>query len=64
MLFLFLPALLDWESLTTSLREIRRNLRVIILVSTGLVIATAAAVAAVGHTLGMQVRLSRREAIE
>lgn len=53
MLFLFLPALLYWESLTTSLREIRRNLRVIILVSTGLVIATAAAVAAVAHALGL-----------
>ena len=54
MLFLFLPALLYWESLTTSLREIRRNLRVIILVSTGLVIATAAAVAAIAHALGMR----------
>ena len=42
------PALLYWESLTTSLREIRSNLRVIVLASTLLVIATAAAVAAVG----------------
>ncbi len=50
---LFLPALLYWESLTTSLREIRSNLRVIVLLSTALVIATAAAVAAVAHALGM-----------
>ena len=53
MLLLFLPALLYWESLTTSLREIRNNLRVIVLTSTLLVIATAAAVAAVGHALGL-----------
>jgi hypothetical protein len=30
-LFLFLPALLFWESLTTSLREIKANLRGIVL---------------------------------
>lgn len=52
-LLLFLPVLLYWESLTTSLREIRSNLRVIILLSTALVVATAAAVAAVAHALGM-----------
>jgi monovalent cation/hydrogen antiporter len=52
-LLLFLPALLYWESLTTSLREIRSNLRVIVLLSTVLVIATAAAVAAVAHGLGL-----------
>jgi NhaP-type Na+/H+ or K+/H+ antiporter len=52
MLFLF-PALLYWESLSMSLREIRRNLRGIILASTVLVIATAAAVAAAAHALGM-----------
>ena len=52
-LLLFLPALLYWESLTTSLREIRRNLRVIVLMSTALVIATAAAVAAVAHAAGL-----------
>ena len=34
-LLLFLPALLYWESLTTSLREIRSNLRVVVLASTG-----------------------------
>jgi Na+/H+ antiporter len=53
MLLIFLPALLYWESLTTSLREIRSNLRVIVLASTLLVIATAAAVAAVGHAFGL-----------
>src|SRR6195952_9020 len=53
MLLLFLPALLYWESLTTSLREIRSNLRVIVLLSTVLVIATAAAVAAGAHGLGL-----------
>jgi NhaP-type Na+/H+ or K+/H+ antiporter len=46
-LLLFLPALLYWESLTTSLREIRSNLRVIVMLSTLLVIATARAVAMV-----------------
>ena len=50
-LLLFLPALLYWESLTTSLREIRSNLRVVVLTSTVLVVATAAAVAAVAHHL-------------
>ncbi|SES16858.1 sodium/proton antiporter, CPA1 family [Lentzea xinjiangensis] len=53
MLLIFLPALLYWESLTTSLREIRSNLRPIVLLSTLLVLATAAAVAAVAHALGL-----------
>jgi Na+/H+ antiporter len=52
-LLLFLPALLYWESLTTSLREIRSNLRVVILTSTALVVATAGAVAATAHALGL-----------
>lgn len=52
-LLLFLPALLYWESLTTSLREIRSNLRVIVLLSTALVILTAWAVAATAHALGL-----------
>jgi Na+/H+ antiporter len=52
-LLLFLPALLYWESLTTSLREIRSNLRAIVLMSTALVIATAAAVAAAANALGL-----------
>ena len=53
-LLLFLPALLYWESLTTSLREIRNNLRVVVLTSTVLVVATAAAVAAAAHALGLE----------
>lgn len=52
-LLLFLPALLYWESLTTSLREIRSNLRIIVLMSTVLVTATAGAVAMVAHALGL-----------
>lgn len=52
-LLLFLPALLYWESLTTSLREIRANLRAVVLASTLLVLATAGVVAVVGHTLGL-----------
>jgi Na+/H+ antiporter len=52
-LLLFLPALLYWESLTTSLREIRNNLRVVVLNSTALVVATAAGVAAAAHALGV-----------
>ena len=52
-LLLFLPVLLYWESLTTSLREIRSNLRVIVLTSTALVIFTAWAVAATAHAMGL-----------
>jgi NhaP-type Na+/H+ or K+/H+ antiporter len=52
-LLLFLPALLYWESITTSLREIRNNLRAIVLLSTALVIATAAAAATAAHALGL-----------
>ncbi|WP_405496438.1 Na+/H+ antiporter [Streptomyces sp. NBC_00096] len=52
-LMLFLPVLLYWESLTASLRSIRRGLRGVVLVSTLLVIATAAAVAAAAHALGL-----------
>ncbi|CAM5334057.1 cation:proton antiporter domain-containing protein [Streptomyces sp. PAN_FS17] len=51
-LLLFLPALLYWEALTSSAREIRTNLRSIALQSTALVIATAAAVALAAHALG------------
>jgi Na+/H+ antiporter len=53
MLLVFLPALLYWESLTTSLREIRANLRGIVLTSTLLVVLTAGAVAATAHALGL-----------
>ncbi|CAM5645963.1 hypothetical protein SPURM210S_01829 [Streptomyces purpurascens] len=52
-LLLFLPVLLYWESLTTSMREIRTNLRGIVLLSTVLVILTAWAVAVAGHALGL-----------
>jgi CPA1 family monovalent cation:H+ antiporter len=52
-LLLFLPALLYWESLTTSLREIRRYMRGIVLTSTVLVVFTSAAVAGVAHLLGL-----------
>ena len=52
-LVLFLPALLYWEALTTSLRAVRRDLRGIVLMSTILVILTAAAVAATVHALGL-----------
>src|SRR4051794_25849605 len=52
-LLLFLPVLLYWESLTTSPREIRSNLRTITLNSTVLVLVTAAAVATCAHALGL-----------
>jgi len=52
-LLLFLPALLYWESLNTSLREIYNNLRVISLLSVGLVFATAAVIALIGHAFGL-----------
>jgi NhaP-type Na+/H+ or K+/H+ antiporter len=47
-LYLFLPALLYWESINTSVRELRRNLRVVLLSAIPLVLVTAAAVAGVG----------------
>lgn len=52
-LLLFLPMLLFWESMTTSLREIRSNLRGVVLNSTVLVIVTAALVAVAAHALGL-----------
>lgn len=52
-LLIFLPAMLFWESLTTSLRSIRRDFRGIMIMSTLLVVATAFAVAGIAHTLGM-----------
>ncbi len=55
-LLLFLPpALLYWESLTTSLPEIRKNLRGIVLMGTLLVVVTAGVVrrsCTCGHALG------------
>jgi CPA1 family monovalent cation:H+ antiporter len=53
MLLVFLPMLLYWEALTTSLREIRAAFRGIVLTSTLLVVITAAAGAVVAHGLGM-----------
>ncbi|THG33361.1 Na+/H+ antiporter [Naasia lichenicola] len=52
-LLLFLPALLYWESLNTSAREIRRNLRVITLNAVPLVLVTAGVVALIGHAFGL-----------
>lgn len=52
-LLLFLPVMLFWESLTTSLRTIRRDLRGIVLMSTVLVVATAFAVAGVASLMGL-----------
>jgi monovalent cation/hydrogen antiporter len=53
-LFVFLPALIYWESLNnTSLREIRDNLRIIVLTAVGLALATTLFVAAAAHALGL-----------
>lgn len=52
-LLLFLPVMLFWESLTTSLRSVRRDFRGIVIMSTVLVVATAFAVAGIAHALGM-----------
>ncbi|MEU8105684.1 Na+/H+ antiporter [Nonomuraea muscovyensis] len=51
-LLILLPALLYYESLTTSLREIRANVRSITLQATGLVVLTTAAVAVLAHAAG------------
>ncbi len=50
---LFLPAILYWESLNTSLREIRANLRVIILSAVVLVVVTMASVAYALQAVGV-----------
>src|SRR4051794_36971385 len=52
-LLIFLPAMLFWESLTTSLRSIRRDFRGIMIMSTLLVVATAFGVAGIAQALGM-----------
>lgn len=52
-LLLFLPVMLFWESLTTSLRSIRRDFRFIVPMSTLLVVASAFAVAGIGVLFGM-----------
>jgi CPA1 family monovalent cation:H+ antiporter len=53
MLLLFLPVMLFWESLTTSLRSIKRDFRGIVLMSTLLVVASAFAVAWVANLFGV-----------
>ena len=53
MLLLFLPVMLFWESLTTSLRAIRRSLRYIVPMSTLLVVASAFAIAWIATLFGM-----------
>lgn len=52
-LLLFLPVMLFWESLTTSLRSIRRDFRHILPMSTLLVVASAFAVAGVATLFGL-----------
>jgi Na+/H+ antiporter len=52
-LLLFLPVMLFWESLTTSLRSIKRDFRYILPMSTLLVVVSAFAVAGVAVLFGM-----------
>ncbi len=52
-LLLFLPVMLFWESMTTSLRAIRRSLRYLIPMSTLLVVASAFGVAWIATLYGM-----------
>ena len=52
-LMVLLPILLYWDSLNTSVREIRRVLRGVILNGTLLVVFTGAAVAVVAHACGL-----------
>ncbi len=52
-LLLFLPVMLFWESLTTSLRAVRRSLRYIVPMSTLLVVASAFAVAGIATLFGV-----------
>ena len=47
----FLPPLLYWEAVNAPYREYRRNLRPILLLAVGLVLATIASVAAISHAL-------------
>jgi monovalent cation/hydrogen antiporter len=53
-LLLFLPAILYWESLNTSFREIRKNLRVIFMSAVALVIVTAVAISWTARAMGME----------
>lgn len=50
-LLLFLPPLLYWESLSVSLRDLRANVGQISSLAIGLVLATAASVGWIAHTL-------------
>ncbi|MGN6326478.1 Na+/H+ antiporter [Pseudolysinimonas sp.] len=52
-LLLFLPALLYWEGINTSLQQLRYDARVITLLSVGLVAATAVVVSGLGALLGL-----------
>lgn len=52
-LLLFLPVMLFWESMTTSLRAVRRSLRYLVPMSTLLVVASAFAVAWIATLFGM-----------
>lgn len=52
-LLLFLPVMLFWEALTTSLRSVRRDFRYILPMSTVLVAASAFAVAGVAMLFGL-----------
>lgn len=49
-LLLFLPPLLYWEALNLSFRDFRANLRSILLLSIGLVVATTVIVAVITHS--------------
>ena len=53
-LLLFLPAILYWESMNTSFREIVTNARIIVLLSVALVIATSVAVSWTARAKGME----------
>ncbi len=48
---IFVPPLLYWASLNTSVRELRRNLRAVSLLAVGLVLVTLVAVAAAAHAV-------------
>jgi len=48
---IFIPPLLFWSSLTTSLRDLKRNLRSITLLAVVLVLVTMTVVAAVAHAM-------------
>jgi monovalent cation/hydrogen antiporter len=49
--FVFIPPLLFWASLRTSLRDLKRNLRAITLLAVALVLATMGVVARTTHAL-------------